>query len=138
MGAGGSLKHVSAGIVQAAQDDDALFLLIGGRIVQAEDPTLRDMELPAVAFRYLPGRSKYPLRKVWTYTVQFLIYSNKSYEEAEEVYEALTEALSHKGFQHTGGTNFEMWPNQAPSSNFIEEDGEFIYSVFWTVKAIDP
>lgn len=134
---GKSQRAVATGIIRAAQNDDTLFNLIGGRIQRAEDPTTRDITLPAIVFTFLPGRTRFPLQKYYRYNIHFLIYSSKSAEETEIVYEALMDAL-HMQRITQDNVNFVLYPTQAPSDNVIEEAGNFVLSGFWIAKAIEP
>lgn len=128
---------MSDGIVQTLQNDDALFLLIGGRVQRAEEPTTVDLILPAIVFQFLPGRTKFPLRGYYIYNIHFLCYSSKSYEECEELNEAMNDAMHTFGVTQNG-VNFVIYPVQAPSENFIPEEGNFALSTFWIARAIEP
>lgn len=132
-----SQKAVSDGIVQTLQNNDALFLLVGGRVQRAEDPTTSDLQLPAIVFRFLPGRTKFPTRSYRIFNIHFLIYSSKSYEECEEINVALEDAM-HTFLVAQDGVNFVIYPVQAPSDNFIPEEGNFVLSNFWIARAVEP
>lgn len=131
------MQAVSEGIVRCAQDDDTLFNLIGGRIQRAEDPTTSDITLPAIVFQFIPGRVKYPVQGYYIYNIHVLVYSSKSYRETEQIYTAFMGAMDNMLISHDD-TNFHFRAAQAPSSNYIEEQGNFVLSVFWTARAVEP
>lgn len=137
MALGQSQRAVAEGIVRTAQNDGTLFNLIGGRIQRAEDPTTRDLDLPAIVFTFLPGRTRFPQQKYYIYNIHFLVYSSKSAEETEEIYEALSDAL-HTQRIVQGNVNFVIYPVQAPSDNVIEDEGNFVLSGFWIARALEP
>lgn len=126
---------ISAAIIRAAQEDADFSALTGGRIFPAEDPAIRDIETPAVAFTFLPGRK--PAYRYDVYVVHFLCYSPNSKGEAMDVADLLDEALNRKLLQR-GGVNGQGRPNQTPSTNYDEELGEHIASFFWEFRVIEP
>lgn len=134
---GASQRAVSDGIVRTLQNDDTLFILTGGRIQRAEDPTTRDLTLPAIVFQFIPGRTHFPLLEYYIYNIQFLCFSSKSYEECEELHEAMNAALNYKKVAQNN-VNFIIYPVQAPSENFIPEEGNYVLSTFWIARAIEP
>jgi hypothetical protein len=130
-----AMQAVTTGVIRAALADATLFGLIGGRIVEAESPTLKDLELPAMAIRYIPGRVRYPLQVYHVFNFQVLVYSRKSYSELREVYNAFMDALDGMRFTRDS-VNFVIRKTQAPSLDMDQETEEYILSCFWEAKAV--
>ena len=123
------------GVMHLALADPTFFNKVGGRLVEAESPVLVNLDLPAAAIRFIPGRTRRPLLDYHVYNFQIAVYSDKSYSECRDVYNAFRVAANGKRMTQNG-VHLVIRAMQAPSLDTDQDSEEFILSCFWEVRVV--
>jgi len=122
------------GVMRTALADATFFNKVGGRLVEAESPVLVNLDLPAAAIRFIPGRIRKNVLDYHVFNFQIAVYSDQSYAECRDVYNAFRQAMNRTRFMQDG---VALVASAMQGSSLDTDPGseEFILSCFWEVRA---
>jgi hypothetical protein len=129
------MQAAVVGVLRTALADPTFFNKVGGRFVEAESPVLVNLDLPAAAIRFIPGRVRKPLLDYHVFNFQIVVYSDQSYSECRAVYNAFRIAMNGKRLTQDG-VYLVIRAMQAPSLDTDPESEEFMLSCFWEVRTV--
>lgn len=132
-----ALRSIHSGILRTLQADPTVFSLTGGRIFIGEPPQLKDVALPAAAFRLAGGTVDPDLKEFRRANMQLWVFSSKSYQECSAVYDAIADALNDI-LVTRDGVHFVAEERQSAFFNFDPANEDFILTNMFIVRAIEP